>query len=160
MTYYDALASEWAAITAANPGYTTAQKLAAVNAMTVAGPTVDVPTSAVLNYLMLNVKLVGLEAYAAAPPSGSSPTVVALVKELLAAFGYPAFQIFQTSLAAVYSTVSGMLSAIAGDVNTGLTSADATAILALAQTTIPWWQANGYTSPINNNDLTAAGGLT
>ena len=160
MAYYSPLASEWAAITAANPSYTTAQKLAAINAMTVAGPNVDVSTSSVLGYLMMNVKLVTLQEYAASPPNGSSPTVVALVKELLATFSYPAFQTFQTSQASVYSTVSGMLSTIAGDANTGITSADVTAILALAQTTILWWQANGYTSPINDNDLMAAGGLT
>lgn len=36
-----------------------------------------------------------------------------------------------------------------------------TALSALAAATVqPWWQANGYTSPFNTNDLTAAGGLT
>src|SRR5271170_3317624 len=35
------------------------------------------------------------------------------------------------------------------------------ALTALAQAAIePWWQANGYSSPIGQPDLTAAGGLT
>jgi len=110
--------------------------------------------------LMLNTKIVPLQTYAASPPNGSSPTVVALVKELLAGFSYPALTTFQTSNSTIYSTLSGMLTAIAGDVNTGFTSGDSTALLALAQTTTPWWKSNGYSSPIGSGDLTAAGNLT
>lgn len=47
-----------------------------------------------------------------------------------------------------------------GDVNTGIAAADVTALLALAGgPPVPWWKANGYTSPFNENDLAAAGGL-
>ena len=162
MTYYTALATEWAAITAANPGYTSAQKLAAINALAVPGPTVDVAASAVLGYLMLNVKLGALQAYAASPPNGSSPSVVALVVELLSAFSYPAFGTFQASNPTVYSTLNTMLTAMTTDAHTGLTSTDVTAIMALAQTTIPWWQATiaqgggGLSSPVGVGDLSAA----
>ena len=167
MADYTALVAEWATITTANPSFTTAQKLAAVNALTVAGLNVDVSASAVLGYLMLNVKLGGLQAYVASPPSGSSSTAIALVKELLAAFGYPAFGLFETSNATIYSTVGEMLTTISSDANTGITSGDVSAIMALAQTTIPWWKATvaqgggGLSSPVGMSDLSAApGGLT
>jgi hypothetical protein len=41
-----------------------------------------------------------------------------------------------------------------------LTQAQSDAIVAMSATTIPWWQANGYTSPFTLDDLAAAGGLS
>ena len=66
MAYYDALIAKWATLPS---GDTTAQKLAALNALTVAGPIVDVSVSAVVGYLGLNGKLSGLIKYAANPPA-------------------------------------------------------------------------------------------
>jgi hypothetical protein len=44
---------------------------------------------------------------------------------------------------------------------TNLSGPTITALTALAQAVVtPWWQANGYTSPFTQADLTAAGNLT
>lgn len=152
MAYYDALKTEWALQSG-----TTAQKLAAVNAATVAGPNVDVPVQSVLAYLALNLKLAGLQTYA----SGAGTTTgVLAARELVALFNMPTFTTFQMSNPTVYAQMQVFLQALAADANSGIVSADETALLALAATTIPWWQSAGYGAPISNNDLVAAGGLT
>lgn len=157
MAYYDALAALWATLSSAD---TTAQKLATVNAMTVPGNPVDVPISAVVGYLGLSGKLLTLEAYAAGPPPGSQPAPIAAAKLFAAMFGSSNAPPFQMSQPAVYSAIDAYLNALTSDVNTGIAAADVTALLALAGgPPVPWWKANGYTSPFNENDLAAAGGL-
>lgn len=154
MAYYDALVAKWATLTG-----TTAEKLAAVNALTVAGPNIDVPASEVIGYLALNGKLSALQAYAASPPSGATAGAVTAAKELIALFSLPTFATFQMSNSIVYGGVSQFLGALASDPASGVTSQDEASLLAMAATALPWWQSAGYTSPINENDLAAAGGL-
>jgi hypothetical protein len=69
----------------------------------------------------------------------------------------PSLQTFQMSDAATYSSVQGMLSELTTDANTGVTSALEAELLALAATTQPWWQANGYPRPFDMGDIQAAG---
>ena len=154
MAYYDALKAQWAALPA---GDTTAQKLAAVNALTVAGPSIDVPVSAVVGYLAESSKLASLLKYAAAPAATEAGVAAA---ELSAIIMCPNAPPFRTSNSTVAASVAGFLTALAADANSGLVAADVTALLALAATTLPWWQSAGYTSPISQGDLDAAGGLS
>ncbi len=153
MAYYDALKTEWAALSG-----TTAAKLAAINAMTVAGPKQDVSVSSVVAYLALNAKFANLQSYAASPPTGAQAAAVTAAKEFLAILSTPV-STFQMSIASIYSTISTFLNALAADPASGITAADVTALLAMTATTIPWWKANGYTSPFTQADLDAAGDL-
>lgn len=153
MAYYDALKTQWAGLSG-----TTAQKLAAINAMTVAGPSQNVAPSAIVAYLALNLKLAPLLKYAAnAPATEAGACAEELAAILQMGSNAPTFE---TSNPAVLATVTGMLQAISADSASGLTASDVTALLALAATTVPWWQANGYTSPFSQADLDAAGGLS
>ncbi len=143
-------------------GLTTAQKIAAVNAWTVAGPPQDVTAQAIINYLFLNMKYSNLQAYASNPPAGSVanfPQSVATAKELLALFTTPSFSGFQMSNPTIYTAAEAFLGALAADSATGISSTDAANLLALSATTIPWWQSIGLTSPVSAPDLMAAGGL-
>jgi hypothetical protein len=170
MAYYTALIAAWNGATQPPTGVTgtalissmtTAQKLAAVNNWAVPGPNADVPVSAVVGYLGLQGKLSGLQAFAANPPSGDTNTEAILAaKELVAIIGCPNAPDFGMSNSAYYSTIQGMLNALAADASSGITATDVTNLLALAATTVPWWQAGGYTSAISTADLGAAGGLT
>jgi hypothetical protein len=168
---YTALMAAWASTalptgvsgTPLSSGMTTAQKLAAVNGWTVAGPAVDVQVSSVVGYLGLNAKLSVLQTYATtavAGTNGATTQSVTAARELMAIIDCPNAPSFQMSSAEVYSTIQGMLSALEGDSNSGITGSDATALLGLSASTEPWWQAAGYTSPFNSNDLAAAGGLS
>lgn len=152
MAYYDTLVAQWGTLTG-----TTAQKLVALNAQTVAGPKKDVPVSSVVGYLALNAKLSGVQKYASAPPATEAGIAGA---ELVAILNCPNAPPFGMADPTTYAAVNGLLSALASDSTSGITSADVTALLALAATSVPWWQANGYSSPISASDLAAAGGLT
>lgn len=157
MAYYDALKTAWAALPS---GDTTAQKLTAINAATVAGPAQDVPIGDVVAYLALQGKLSGLQAYVMAGTGNA--TALTAAKELLTLLSTPSVTVFRMSNAETYATVQNFLEDLAADSGSGsgITSADVTNLLALAATAEPWWQSAGYTSPISLNDLEAAGGLT
>ena len=166
MAYYDTLIAAWnsttlpAGVTGTplSASMTTAQKLAAINSWTVVGPYQDVTPSSVVAYLALNVKLAGLINYAKSPPATAAGIAAS---ELIALLGMgtnaPSFAMSNPS---VFTTISTMLNAVAADPNSGLASADVANLLALAATTMPWWQHAGYTSAFNSNDLAAAGGLS
>ena len=154
MAYYDALVARWATLAG-----TAAQKLAAINAETVAGPNADVAVSAVVATLALSGKLAGLQTYAQSPPANAVAQAVTAARELVALMSSPNAPAFRMSDPSVYTTVQGFLSALVADVATGITADNQSALLALAATTIPWWTANGYASPISQGDLDAAGGL-
>ena len=138
MAYYDALIAKWATLT---PG-TTAQKLAQINAITVTG---SVPTSFYTtgDALLNCINWTEFNALTATQQSNllhlcSTPG------QLLGGSSNTAF------------IVDGMFIAYFS-----LAGATIAALTALAKATVqPWWQANGYTSPIGPGDLTAAGGLT
>ena len=155
MTSFDTLRAVWP-----NLSGTTDQKLAALAAMTVAGPTVDVKTSDVFAYLALAGKLTGLQVYAVSPPNGANANAILAARQL---FALPSVGVttIQMSSPQVYTVVQAWLGALVAETaDTGITSADVSVLMALASSSIPWWQANGYTSPISQNDLDAAGGLT
>lgn len=151
MAYYDALKQQWATLPSTD---TTAQKLAAMNALTVAGPNVDVPISSAVGYLGLNAKLATLMKYAANPPATAAGIAGA---ELVAVMNCPNAPAFGTSNPTTYATLQEMLNLLAGDAASGITSTDVTNLLGLAATTIPWWRANGYPRPVDMGDVQAAG---
>lgn len=154
MAYYDALKAKWATLTG-----TVADKLTAINAATVVGPRVDVAISSVVGYLALQAKLSTLQAYASNPPTSAVPQAVVAAKELVTLIATPSIHIFQLTDANTYAAVSNFLNALAGDAGTGIVASDVTALLGMAETTVSWWSANGYSSPISQTDLDAAGGL-
>lgn len=162
MAYYTALINEWATLTG-----TTAQKMAAVNAMTVPGPNVDVAVSKIVATLMLDQAFLTLSTFANSATNGNATHDAALnaAKMLMAVINTPNAPQFQMSNATIYGQVKGMLDAILAQEtalagSTGITQTVHDGLMALAATTIPWWQANGYTSPFNPNDLVMAGNLT
>lgn len=146
MAYYDALIAKWATLA---PG-TTAQKLAAINAITVAGPAAPllIPT-----YRLFN----------AIDPTEFGALSAALqqrVRDILS---------MGTVDASTGTNARALLQSIfqAGAGNQPVTRA---AIIALANsienTTVLWWQATvvqgggGLTSPVGLQDLALAGGLS
>ena len=169
MGTYTALAAAWNSSTqpptgvtgTALTGLTTAQKIAAVNAWTVKSAPIDVEVSTVVGWLSLNAKLSGLIKYAASAPSTAAGVAGA---ELVAVIQCPNAPAFQTSQSAVYTTLSAMLSALAGDSNSGITSADAANLLALSTPQIPFVSApvaqggaGLQQTTISLNETTAAG---
>jgi hypothetical protein len=154
MAYYDALIARWATLAG-----TTAEKLAVINSLTVEGPAADVAVSAVVASLALSGKLAGLQAYAQNPPESANPEALVAARELVALMSSPNAPAFRMSDPVVYAPVQGFLTALTADAATGVTADDHAALLALAATTIPWWKANGYASPVSQGDLDAAGGL-
>ena len=149
--------ANWAPLVAVWPSLsagTTDQKIAQLAAMTVQGPNVPVPLVSVVDYLAEVGKLAGLKTYAANPPATEAGVAATQFFILMTLQGY----VFPMNLPATYASVQGFLNAWASDANTGITSADVTAILALAAgAPSPWWQANNYGSPITVADATAAG---
>jgi hypothetical protein len=138
MAYYDALIAEWPSLSG-----TTAQKLATLNAMTVSGA---VPTSFfVTGAQVLNcINWTEFNALTAAQQQNLL-TMLAIPGSLLGGSGNTAFM------------VDGMILAYF----TNQSGPTITALTALAKATVvPWWQSNGYSSPIGLPDLVAAGGLT
>jgi hypothetical protein len=150
MAYYTALINAWNTGTvpggvtgSALTGQTTAVKLANINAWTVTGV---VPT-----------------------------TLYATGAQIANCFNWTEFAALlpaqQTNLLALCSISGPLLGGSANTANivdgmllsyfSNHAGATITNLTALAQGTVqPWWQANGYGGPFNQNDLTAAGGLT
>lgn len=139
MAYYTALITEWALLT---PG-TTAQKLAQINAMTVTG---SVPTTFYVTGAQL-LNCINFAEFNALTAAQQQNLLLLCLNDgqLLGGSANTAF------------LVDGMFLAYFAN-KSGPTIA---ALTALAQGTVqPWWQANGYTGPFSQADLTAAGGLT
>jgi hypothetical protein len=137
MAYYTALINEWPSLTG-----TTAQKLATLNAMTVTG---SVPTSFYVTGAQV-LNCINWTEFAALTAQQQSNLLMLCANPgpLLGGSGNTSFLVDGMILA--YFNHSG---------------ATVTALTALAQATVqPWWQANGYPGPFNNNDLIAAGGLS
>ena len=162
MANYAPLAAVWPATglpfgvsgTPLAAGDSAAAKLDKIGGWLAAGPAQDVPIIAVVNYLALAGKLVALQAYAASPPATPAGAAAAAFFALVR---IDAADIVQMSNPVVYAAVQGWLDAWAGDANTGITGADVAAILGLAATFVPWWQSAGFASPLNLNDVAAAG---
>lgn len=136
MAYYDALVAKWATL---SPG-STAQKLAAINAATVAGA----PQRAVLAPSQI------LNAIAFADLAALTQLQVTQLTLLLAGSSVDASA--GTSIrAGIQALFSGKTATLA---NPG------TLVAPFDNPVVPWWQANGYTGPFSNADLVAAGNLT
>ena len=167
MSYYDALKVKWATLSGS-----TADKLAAVNAATVAGPAQDVTVEAVAGQLLLNGVYPTLAAFAAGAASGNATHDAALqsAKVLMAWVTVPNAPSIKMSDPTVYATVAGMAAAIvaqetASPGSAGFTATFSAKLLGLAATTLPWATApvsiggGGLGGPVSQNDLDAAGGL-
>lgn len=174
MAYYTNLIAAWNSATqppagvagTALTGLSTAAKLAAVNGWTVAGPNVDVQVSAIVGVLMLGGAYLPLSAFAATAATGNQTHDSALssAKMLMAWITVPNAPAAQMSNPTVFAQISGMAAAVlaqetASTGSTGFTQAVHDALIALSATTVPWWRANNYSSPIGTGDLSAAGGL-
>ena len=152
MSYYDALAAKWATLSGSAD-----EKLSAINALTIAGGAKNVP----VGYLALHGLLPGIEAFASTPPQGADTQIVGAAKALITLIATPSISVFQTSDPAQYAIIETLLGGLA---SAGLLAAsDSQALLSLAATSLPWWQATvvqgggGLTSPVGVGDLSAAG---
>lgn len=132
MAYYDLMVAKWTTLTG-----TAAEKLAALNEATAAGPAIPmiIPTYKIYNVMSLTE---------AAALSASNQT---LLRDILA---------MGTVDASNGTAVRARMMALFG-----AGTATRTALTALAATydtpTIPWWQANGYARPFDMGDVQAAG---
>lgn len=137
MAYYTALINEWPLLT---PG-TTAAKLAQINAMTVTG---SIPTTLTVTGAQLANCINWAEFNALTAAQQSNLLLLCAIPGSLLG-----------GSANTTHLVDGMILAyfnVAGATVANLT--------ALAQGFVqPWWQSNGYSSPISPSDLAAAGGL-
>ena len=162
MSYYGSLIGKWGTLSG-----TTAQKLAAINALTVPGPSVDVSVSSVVGYLLLSGGYLPLAAFAQTAATGNTThdTALAAAKTVMALMTIPNAPSFGMSNPGTFAAVKGMADAIlaqetASPGSTGFTQAIHDGLLALCSTSTPWWQSAGYTGPFSQADLAAAGGLT
>lgn len=153
MSYYTALLNKWPSVQGAD----LAAKLAALDAETVAGPNIDVAIGDIVGYLAIGGKIAPLQDYAASTQTVSNKNAVDAARTFFVLINTPRISVMQTSVPSVYAAVQGFLSTISADAASGITTNDVQAILGMAATTMPWWQANGYSSPIGTGDLEAAG---
>ena len=158
----DALTTQWAVITAANPGANTKQKLDILNATMVAGPNSDVSIESASLYLASSGKLASIAAYGKrnfdALVAGTTLTSAQSAgAQLWALFQVPTFRVFNTSNPTAYTAIQSMLTAVASDAQSGIAAGDASALIGMSATQIFWWQANGFSGPITPAYLTAEG---
>ena len=150
MAYYDALIAAWNAGTVpsgcvglALTGQTTAQKLIRANAWTV---TATIPAA----YTVTGAQVANCINWAefAALTATQQSNVLALCR-------IAGNLSVGSSAAEIALLADGMFIAYFPPAGPTIT-----ALAALAPSALPWWQNNGYASPISANDLVAAGGLS
>jgi len=142
VAYYTALINEWAAVTSANPAWTTQQKLNYINSLTVSG-LIPTTLSVTGNQILNCINWTEFSALTAAQQSN----ILSLCN-------------VQGNLLGGSANASFMVDGMILGYFTNHTGPTITALSALAQATVqPWYIANGYSSAFNNNDLVAAGGL-
>ncbi|WP_024517040.1 hypothetical protein [Bradyrhizobium sp. Tv2a-2] len=152
---YTALQTIWATLPAT---MLTGDKLAFVNQQMTAGPAVDVPRSEVRKVLQASGALDILQAYAANPPAGATDAVKASVNYILAVVGYEAT--YSDTLETSNSTYSSAIQSMVPNLITaGISQDTISAMMALIEPLIPWWQANGFAARVNIWDLISAGNL-
>jgi hypothetical protein len=156
-----ALSQLWPSLTGS-----TADKISQVNAMTVEGSNVDISISQVAGYLLLKGVYPTLTSFASSTPTNSQPHDGALTaaKTFVAWIGLAGAPAVHMSDPGVFADFNALAAAIvaqetASPGSTGCTQGVLTGLLALAQTTQPWWQANGFSAPVtlvdaSNNGLT------
>lgn len=149
--YYTALINVWStttlpANTSGTPlsgAMTTAQKLAAVNGWIVTGV---VPTSISITGVQLANCINWTEFAALTPAQQQNLLLLCLQTGSLLGGTANTTHLLVGMILAYFTNASGPT---------------ILALTALAQGAMqPWWQANGYASPFNTNDLASAGGLT
>ena len=178
MTDYTPLVAVWPTTalpsgvtgTALASGDTAPQKLAKVNAWTVAGPTQDVKISDIVGFLW-NTPASGsaayalLQTFAQAPTNGNTTHDNALlaIQRLMGVLTSPNAPDFKTSKTSVYAGMKiwadGVLAyeQTGPTPSTGWTQTVHDGMLALAATAVPWTTSVGLPTTLNDNDVTAAG---
>lgn len=162
---------------ASSPGYalsqlwpslngSTADKIAQINAMTVSGPNVDVSIQQVAGYLLLAGIYPTVVQFASTSANGNQIHDGALtaLKTFVAWITIPNPPPVHFSDATVDAQITAMAGAVAAQESispgsTGFTQSVHDGLLALGQTTHPWWQANGFYAPVTMADA-ANNGLT
>jgi hypothetical protein len=134
MAYYTALIAEWPSLTG-----TTEQKLATLNAMTVTG---SIPSLGNITGLQFMSCMHWAEYAAQTALVQATLNTLMLMPTISGGSASPFVAPMFTAIGATMPLTGTALAALA------------TAIIQ------PWWQANGYSAPIDMNDLVAAGGLT
>jgi hypothetical protein len=139
-----------------DPSLTTADKLRAVNAIMVPGNPVDVPRAEINK--VLDGDLAALQAYIANPPQGGPLSTLIAANYLVALVTYEASYspTLRTSSPLYFATIQGMVPDLLA---AGVTQATIANLVALIRPLTPWWQANGFSGPVNIWDLISAGNL-
>ena len=145
-------------------GMTADAKRTAVNAWTIAGPPRDVPPVKVAALLLLDQTYQKIEAFAATAATGvpTHDAALAAAQTLMIWLEKQQDVIIMMSDPAVYAVVQAMGNAIVAQETatpgtTGFTQSVLDALLALAATTVPWWQSVGLTSAVSADDCVVAG---
>jgi len=135
------------------------EKLAAVNSMEVAGPTVDIPADAVRQRLLS--RMLHLECFALAATTRSIrlrlnmpgvPRSVTSAVYLLQLLSSDERVFGKHRLSLLRSLFSDLVS----DEASGITQKDADDVLALSQSTVSWWQRHGFSQPVGIYDAIEA----
>lgn len=137
MAYFDALVAVWATLSGSLN-----ENLAAINALTVPGPTAPVPVLQIMTYLRSRALWLPIKA--------AQATCVGAA----AAVDYnsdPRVQTLDLSLPIAQAMLGDLVS------HALLSKEQADEITAMGNTTLPWWQVNGYRGPITGQDLVDAG---
>lgn len=141
---------------------TDAEIIAAVNAATIA-VAVDVPTSAVADYLAEQNLFAAVEAWAASPPTGASAASIAAAKSLAFAFSnvalFPTFAMTNPTIATQMENNLAVLVDPGSGVTGPISSTDHTNILAMASTLTSQALEWGFPNGIVEADLIAARNL-
>lgn len=132
--------------------------------MTVAGPNVDVSIQQVAGYLLLQGIYPTVIQFASTSANGNQIHDGALtaLKTFVAWINIPDPPPVHFSDATVVAQITAMASAVAAQEaaspgSTGFTQAVYNGLLALGQTTQPWWQANGFYAPVTAADASNNG---
>ena len=161
MSYYDALIAKLATLSG-----TDAEKIAAVNALTVPGPRVNVAVSSVVGQMILSGVYLKLATFAKSAPTGdpTHDTALAYAATFMALVTSPNAPEFATANPTSYAIIQGMMDAIlaqetASPGSIGFTQAVHDGLLGLSATAVPWWQASvahgggGLNGSVSQNDL-------
>jgi hypothetical protein len=148
MAYYDALIAKWATVTG-----TTSEKLSSINALTVAGPTQFVARGLLSRHFDTLTDANGVPVWEAIEQHQNDTTALgvacrAALRLRDAPGDYPAIDVTTLPVTAQLTEL------VTANI---LTSDQQAQTVALGSTTIPWWRSAGYSSPINEVDLAAAG---
>jgi hypothetical protein len=134
----------------------TARKLQDLNMNMVPGNPVDVPRAEIAK--VLDGDLPKLQAYIANPPEGYAVSTLIAANYMVAIVTVEAnySPTLQTSNPLYFAIIQNMIPDL---MLAGVTTATISAMIALVRPLVPWWQANGFSGPINIWNLISAGTL-